>query len=81
MDAKPEQTGTGSRVRGVALTVLALVLLAVLWQQVFAMTGVLWWDAPTDKPYARPAAPRLPVLQTGWVNVDTYLKTHPEWTG
>jgi hypothetical protein len=69
-----------SRAKTVAGVVAAAAVVAALWLQVFAMTGLLWWNAPSAaRPVARPAAPRLPQLQTGWVDVDAYLRTHPVW--
>lgn len=59
---------------------IAVLALAFLWQQVFAMTGVLWWNAPVaQEPFARPEPPKFPTLHKDWVDVDTYLKNHPEW--
>jgi hypothetical protein len=59
---------------------LAVLMLALLWHQVFAMTGLLWWDAPAaTAKLPRPAAPHLTPAPTDWVDVDTYLRTHPVW--
>ena len=62
-----------------AYAVLA-VLVLLAWQQVFAMTGVLWWDAPQC---ATPVALPVPLpesrLITFWVDPQAFLKTHPEW--
>ena len=73
------------RKRSMVATVILVIVVAVLWHQVFAMTGLLWWNAPGGGQVAnvsRPAAP--PPLQirppdTSWVNLQAYLKTHPRW--
>jgi hypothetical protein len=68
--------------RSWAIALLAIVLLAVMWQQVFTMTGVLWWNAPqAEKPYPRPRAVHIRPVPTDWVDVDAYLKNNPEWQG
>jgi hypothetical protein len=68
----------GGRVPPFLLVVVAILCLAVLWQQVFAMTGLLWWNAPAEAArWPRPATPRLPVYDTSWVDVDAYMHTHP----
>ena len=57
-----------------------LVVVALLWRQVFLMTGILWWQAP--RPETRPAPPPAPRVQpanTGWIDLDTYLRNHPVW--
>jgi len=62
------------------LIALAVVILAVLWQQVFAMTGLLWWNA--DAPATKAPRPKAPVISpppSEWVDVDAYLRTHPVW--
>ena len=59
---------------------LGLLAIVLLWHQVFAMTGVLWWNAPA-------AGERLPAFETlrlqapdtHFVSLDAYLATHPEW--
>ena len=78
-----ERTGrTPHPWRSWALALAAILLLAVMWQQVFTMTGVLWWNAPrAAKPYPRPRAPHIRPVPTDWVDVDAYLKNHPEWQG
>lgn len=67
------------KTRTVAIILGALAVL-LLWQQVFAMTGVLWWNAPV-------AAERLPALETvplarpniSLVDLPAYLAAHPQW--
>lgn len=63
-----------------ARALIAVLALALLWNYVFAMTGLLWWnaDAPGEA-IARPDPPKLPTVQTEWVDVDAYLRTHPVW--
>jgi hypothetical protein len=59
---------------------VAILALGLLWHQVFAMTGLLWWDATAAATkVTRPAAPHIQAPATGWVDVDAYLRTHPEW--
>jgi hypothetical protein len=63
------------------LTYAVLAVLVLLaWHQVFAMTGVLWWDAPQSAASVAVPAP-LPEAQlsTSWVDPPAFLKTHPEW--
>ncbi len=71
---------TNEQLRRRVLVVMAVLVLALLWHQVFVMTGVLWWNAPAQAtPVTRPHAPRLRAPASGWVDVDTYLRTHPVW--
>lgn len=68
------------RLRGWAMTLAAAVVLGLLWFQVFLMTGVLWWAAPSaEVPVERPDPPRFRPPATDWVDVDAYLRTHPVW--
>ena len=73
------------RKRNMIATVILVVLVAVLWHQVFAMTGLLWWNAPGGTQaanLARPAPPpplKIRPPDTSWVNLQAYLKTHPRW--
>jgi len=60
--------------------VIIAIILALLWQQVFAMTGLLWWNASAETvTYARPAAPEIKPAPAGWVDVGAYLRTHSVW--
>ncbi len=60
---------------------VTVLVLGALWQQVFSMTGVLWWDAPRlEKPIPRPVPPRIAPPPTDWVDLKAYLRTHPVWT-
>jgi hypothetical protein len=57
-----------------------LIVVGLLWRQVFLMTGILWWQAP--RPVTRPAPPPaavFPPVNTGWIDLDTYLSHHPVW--
>lgn len=77
---KDPQEARRQRLRSWALTLAAVLVVAFLWHQVFTMTGLLWWNAQAQGPsLARPAPPRLPAIDTSWVDVDAYLKTHPTW--
>lgn len=59
---------------------LGALLVLLAWHQVFAMTGVLWWNAPQSTAAVDVPAP-LPEsgLDTAWVDTRAFLKTHPEW--
>jgi hypothetical protein len=62
------------------LYLLGGLLVLAAWHQVFAMTGVLWWNAPEpDQRVATPAALPEARVDTAWVDPPAYLKTHPEW--
>ena len=63
------------------LAVIAIaIVLALLWQQVFAMTGLLWWNASAAlQKYPRPAPPHITPPPTDWVDLNAYLHTHPVW--
>jgi hypothetical protein len=75
-----EITPQGNKLRSWALVLVCILALAVLWHQVFAMTGVLWWNAPTaGKPVPRPAPPHIAPVTTDWVDLDAYLRNHPTW--
>ena len=72
------------RKRNIVTMVILVILVAALWHQVFAMTGLLWWNAPGGAQTAnvsRPAPPPLRIRppDTSWVNLQAYLKTHPRW--
>lgn len=57
-----------------------IVAVALLWHQVFAMTGLLWWDAARPaQPVPRPAPPEIQAEPTGWVDLEIYLRNHPVW--
>lgn len=69
-----------ARARNLIGILVATCIVAGLWLQVFAMTGLLWWNAPVAaRPVARPPVPPLPPVQTDWVDVDAYLRNHPVW--
>jgi uncharacterized protein YpmS len=73
-------TPVGNRLRSWALVLVCVLALAFLWHQVFAMTGVLWWNAPTAaKRVPRPRPPHIAQATTDWVDLDTYLRNHPTW--
>ncbi len=57
-----------------------LIVVSVLWWQVFAMTGILWWEAPraTDRPVPPPAV-HFREVPTSWVDLPAYHKLHPMW--
>jgi hypothetical protein len=57
-----------------------LIAVALLWRQVFMMTGILWWQAP--RPEARPAPPppaQFQPVDTGWIDLQAYLRNNPVW--
>ncbi len=63
------------------LTVIAIVLLiAFAWYQVFAMTGILWWDAPKGPVVQSPPPPlTLEPPDTSWIDLDAWQRTYPVW--
>lgn len=62
------------------LAIVALLALGLLWQQVFVMTGLLWWDATGDaQRVPRPKPPTIQPPDTDWVDLQAYLGTHPVW--
>jgi len=70
------------KLKRIALIAIAVLVLAVCWHQVFAMTGLLWWAAPQEQQtVARPEAPTITEPDKDWVDVDTYLRTHSVWNG
>ena len=62
------------------LVVAVVIIVAVLWLQVFTLTGVS--GGPVRQAAARPV-PLPPValqpLPTGWVDLKIYQQTHPVW--
>jgi multidrug efflux pump subunit AcrA (membrane-fusion protein) len=73
-------THNSSRQRFWLACLVGIVLIGLLWQQVFAMTGVLWWNAPpVEEPVSAPAPLPAATVETGWVDLDAYLETHPHW--
>lgn len=68
--------------RDLIVTLALVLIVAALWHQVFAMTGVLWWNAPEAAVAARPAPPPPLVLRSpdaAAVDLGAYLRTHPTW--
>lgn len=62
------------------IAIAVVVLVAVAWYQVFAMTGILWWDAPTGATrQSPPSALVLDPPDTSWVDLDAWQRTHPVW--
>jgi hypothetical protein len=57
-----------------------LIVVALLWRQVFLMTGILWWQAPrpADRPTAPPPAVFAPI-STDWIDLHAFLRTQPVW--
>ena len=63
-----------------ALILGIIVVMALLWQQVFTMTGVSRWQQPPG--IERPAPPEpitIEPLPTGWVDLKRYQESHPVW--
>jgi len=57
-----------------------VLAVALLWQQVFAVTGVSRWQQTVIS--LRPAPPQaldLEQLHTDWVDLEIYQQTHPVW--
>ena len=63
------------------LVVIAVVIVvAIAWHQVFVMTGILWWDAPSAAvQQTPPPALELPPPDTSWIDMEAWQKTHPVW--
>jgi hypothetical protein len=57
-----------------------LVVVALLWREVFLMTGILWWQAPrpADRPLPPPPATFAPA-DTQWIDLNAFLAHHPTW--
>jgi hypothetical protein len=57
-----------------------LVVVGLVWRQVFAMTGILWWQAPPAAEHpAPPPAVHFRQAPTTWVDLPAYQKTNPMW--
>jgi hypothetical protein len=70
----------GMNWKSVVLCLAALLAILLLWQQVFVMTGLLWWNAPRAvAPVTPPSALAQPHPDTNWVDLQAYQNTHPEW--
>ena len=71
---------TASRNRQIGAIVVFLVVVGLLWWQVFAMTGILWWQAPrsADRPTPPPAV-QFKQVSTDWVDLPAYQRTNPMW--
>ncbi|HCU35105.1 MAG TPA: hypothetical protein DGT21_06475 [Armatimonadetes bacterium] len=60
--------------------IVIVAVIAIAWYQVFAMTGILWWDAPTGATrQAPPPALQLEPPDTSWVDLNAWQKTRPIW--
>ena len=63
-----------------ALVLLAVILLAAAWHQVFVMTGILWWDAPRAAVQQQPPPPlEFAELDSSWIDLEAWQRTHPVW--
>ncbi len=71
---------TRARNKGIGAIVIFLVVVGLLWWQVFAMTGILWWQAPqaADRPSPPPPA-QFPTVSTDWVDLPAYQQRNPMW--
>ena len=57
-----------------------IVVVVLLWQQVFTMTGVSRWHEPPVVEHPAPPEPiSIAPLATGWVDLKLYQQTHPVW--
>jgi hypothetical protein len=57
-----------------------LIVVALLWRQVFLMTGILWWQAP--RPANRPVPPPPVVwapVNTDWIDLSAFQRAQPVW--
>lgn len=62
------------------LTIVAIVVIAAAWHQVFMMTGILWWDAPEGAVHRAPPPPlELKPLDTSWVDLEVWQRNYPVW--
>jgi hypothetical protein len=69
-----------SRQRQIGGIAVFLVVVGLVWRQVFVMTGILWWEAP--RAAQRPAPPAAAVFKqtpSNWVDLPAYGKTNPVW--
>lgn len=69
-----------SRAGQIGAMIAFLVVVGLLWQQVFAMTGILGGQAPaaSERP-APPPAVQFPQVSTDWIDLPAYLRTNPVW--
>lgn len=69
-----------SRAQQVGAMVAFLAVVGLLWQQVFAMTGILGGQTPAvaERP-APPPAVQFPPVSTDWIDLSAYLRTNPMW--
>lgn len=66
--------------RNLIIYLVGLLMVLVLWHQVFLMTGVLWWNAPQPAQRLPALAPlQLPAPNTQAVDLKAFLSTHPTW--
>lgn len=60
--------------------IVIVAVVAIAWYQVFAMTGILWWDSPTGATrQAPPPALQLEPPDASWVDLNAWQKTRPVW--
>ncbi len=69
-----------TRRKRIAAIVAFLVVVGLLWRQVFVMTGILWWQAPgaAERPAPPPPA-QFKQVSTDWVDLEAYQKANPMW--
>ncbi|MGD9497556.1 MAG: hypothetical protein AB7Y46_14740 [Armatimonadota bacterium] len=61
------------------LLLMALPLAGV-WTAAFAITGLLWWGAPTQvEQVPPPEAPELEAIDAQGVDLELYGRAHPMW--
>ncbi|HEY3397126.1 MAG TPA: hypothetical protein VGM19_05635 [Armatimonadota bacterium] len=69
-----------SRRRQLGALAIFLVVVGLMWREVFVLTGILWWQAPrsADRPAPPPPA-QFKTPATDWIDLQVYYKSHPEW--
>ena len=69
-----------ARNRQLGAIAVFLLVVGLLWRQVFVMTGILWWQAPqaAERPAPPPPA-QFREVRTDWVDLPTYQKMNPVW--
>ncbi len=64
----------------IVLILIMLAGVALLWQQVFVITGIV--STSSTEPAIKlppPTPPEIEPVSTDWVDLEVYLETHPRW--